>query len=338
VQGSGFVTSDGGRFVPLGFNYDHITGDHGAGARLLEDYWDSQWAVVEQDFGEMRDLGATVVRIHLQVGRFMPSPELVDAHQLGQLVRLVDLAERNGLRLDITGLGAYRRSDVPAWYDTLSDEQARWAAQARFWGEVAGALSGRPGVLCFDLMNEPVVPSGRLTGAAWQGVDRGGLHFSQAITFDSAGRDRQQVALQWIDTMNAAVHLRDKERLTTVGLLPPTIQSGAYGSAFDPQRVAGHVGLVALHVYPQRAAVGQALELVSELNLKIPLVVEETFNLHCSIAELREFILGSRPAVAGWIGFYWGETPAELERRSDIAGALMLDWLRLFIELVPVLR
>lgn len=63
----GFVCEESGeRFVPLGFNYDHD--DEG---RLLEDYWHLEWRTVEEDFLEMKRLGANVVRIHLQVGRFM---------------------------------------------------------------------------------------------------------------------------------------------------------------------------------------------------------------------------------------------------------------------------
>ncbi|HUU10385.1 MAG TPA: hypothetical protein VM431_07565, partial [Phycisphaerae bacterium] len=41
----GFVLATSGRrFVPWGFNYDHD-----GGGRLIEDYWDAEWATVEQD-------------------------------------------------------------------------------------------------------------------------------------------------------------------------------------------------------------------------------------------------------------------------------------------------
>ena len=53
-------------FVPWGFNYDHD--DAG---RLLEDNWAHDWAKVVDDFHEMKGLGANVVRIHLQLCRFM---------------------------------------------------------------------------------------------------------------------------------------------------------------------------------------------------------------------------------------------------------------------------
>jgi hypothetical protein len=72
------VSADGSRFVlegtditftPWGFNYDHDEN-----GRLLEDYWDAEWPKVEEDFREMKELGANVVRIHLQTGKFMPEP------------------------------------------------------------------------------------------------------------------------------------------------------------------------------------------------------------------------------------------------------------------------
>jgi hypothetical protein len=67
----GFVMTESGHpFVPWGFNYDHDEN-----GRLLEDYWDKEWPKVEQDFRGMKELGANVVRVHLQLGKFMTGPE-----------------------------------------------------------------------------------------------------------------------------------------------------------------------------------------------------------------------------------------------------------------------
>ena len=155
VDGKGFVLSKSGKpFLPWGFNYDH-EGD----GQLLEDYWDDQWLTVESAFREMRALGANVVRIHLQFGKFMESPAKPRQHSLKQLARLVKLAEQTGLYLDLTGLGCYHRKDVPEWYDKLS-ERNRWAAQAVFWEAVAKTCAENSAIFCYDLMNEPVVPAG----------------------------------------------------------------------------------------------------------------------------------------------------------------------------------
>src|SRR5262245_10463430 len=68
----GFVLENSGRpFVPHGFNYDHD--EQG---RLIEDYWTDEWPKVEEDFREMKDLGANVVRVHLQVGKFLKGPDV----------------------------------------------------------------------------------------------------------------------------------------------------------------------------------------------------------------------------------------------------------------------
>src|SRR5437763_1101258 len=85
----GFVLDPSGKkFTPWGFNYDRD--DAG---RLLEDYWDAEWATVEEDFGEMRDLGANVVRVHLQLGKFMNAADRPNAAALDRLGKLLRLAE-----------------------------------------------------------------------------------------------------------------------------------------------------------------------------------------------------------------------------------------------------
>ena len=108
----GFVTATSFKpFIPLGFNYDR---DYRM--RLLEDYWDSEWDTIVRDFAEMKALGANVVRIHLQFAKFMRGPDELNAASLKRLGRLLALAERTGVYLDLTGLGCYRKADVPAWY------------------------------------------------------------------------------------------------------------------------------------------------------------------------------------------------------------------------------
>src|SRR5262249_27474942 len=104
-DGRGFQLAAGQPFTPWGFNYDHD--DAG---RLLEDYWETEWTRVEEDFREMRELGATVVRIHLQVNRFMKSADRPNEQALARLGKLLELAEATGLYLDLTGLGCYRKS------------------------------------------------------------------------------------------------------------------------------------------------------------------------------------------------------------------------------------
>ena len=156
-----FILADSGRrFVPWGFNYDHD-----AGGRLIEDYWDGEWPKIEKAFADMHQLGANVVRIHLQFGKFMVAADKPNDKQLDRLGDLLKLAERERLYLDLTGLACYHKKDVPAWYDKLS-EKDRWDAQAHFWEAVAGRCARSNAVFCYDLMNEPYRPARRSSPAA----------------------------------------------------------------------------------------------------------------------------------------------------------------------------
>jgi len=212
-DGRGFVLGDTGRpFRPWGFNYDHDEN-----GRLIEDYWHDNWPKVVEDFAEMRELGANLVRVHLQFGRFMEAADRPRPDALERLRRLIELAEQNRLYLDLTGLGCYHKADVPEWYDALS-EADRWRAQAQFWEAIARVAAGSPAIFCYDLMNEPVVPAGARARGAWLGPPFAGKHFVQFITLDSAGRPRPEIARLWVETLVAAIRRHDQRHMITVGL------------------------------------------------------------------------------------------------------------------------
>src|SRR6266851_9664108 len=82
-----FVLDPSGRpFVPWGFNYDHDEK-----GRLIEDYWEDEWPTVEAHFGQMKKLGANVVRIHLQLGKFMDASDKANEKALARLGKLLAL-------------------------------------------------------------------------------------------------------------------------------------------------------------------------------------------------------------------------------------------------------
>jgi len=320
-----FVLAKSGRpIVPWGFNYDHD--DRG---RLLEDYWDAEWPRVAQAFADMKRLGANVVRIHLQLARFLEQPDRPNKRSLRQLERLLRLAERTGLYLDLTGLGCYHKQDVPAWYDALSETQ-RWDVQARFWQVVAQRCADSPAVFCYDLMNEPVVPGGRRQDADWLGPPFGGKHFVQVITLDQAGRPRPEIARQWVRRLTDAIRTHDRRHLITVGLVDWSLDRPGLTSGFVPDKVAPELDFVSVHLYPQKGQVDKALETLAGFAVGKPVVIEETFPLRCSLAEFEEFMERSRTVAGGWVGFYWGKPPEELRRSRTIGDALMLGWLEFF--------
>jgi cellulase (glycosyl hydrolase family 5) len=332
-DGRGFVLAELKQaFVPWGFNYDHD--EEG---RLIEDYWEAEWDKVEQDFREMKELGANVVRIHLQVGKFMDDARKPNARSLEQLGRLVALAEKERLYLDVTGLGCYHKKDVPAWYDQL-DEAARWDVEAQFWEAIAERCSKSNAIFCYDLMNEPVSPGGDQPAADWLGPAFAGKHFVQRIALDRKGRERHVIAQQWIHELTTAIHKHDRRHMITVGLVDWSLDRPGLTSGFVPEKVAGDLDFIAVHLYPKARKGGEAIETLKGFSVGKPVVIEETFPLVCSADELGEFIDRSKPHAAGWIGFYWGKTPAECRQSGTIQDALVLSWLELFERKRAVVR
>lgn len=314
----------GRRFVPWGFNYDRD-----AKGRLLEDYWDAEWTKVEKDFGEMRILGANVARIHLQVGRFMQAADKPNEQALDRLAKLVRLAEKKRLYLDVTGLGCYHKKDVPAWYDTLTEKE-RWDVQARFWAAVAGRCAKSPAIFCYDLMNEPVVPGVRREKGDWLGPAFAGKHYVQVITLDPARRERPVVARQWIQHLSASIRKNDRHHLITVGLVDWSLDRKGLTSGFVPGKVADDLDFLSVHLYPEKDKVDEALKTLAGFAVGKPVLIEETFPMKCSPAEFESFIDKSAEHAAGWVGFYWGQTPAELRKSKSVPDALTLDWLEFF--------
>ncbi len=327
-RGFGFAGTEQ-RFVPWGFNYDHDRA-----SRLIEDYWLTEWDAVAGDFREMKALGANVVRVHLQFGRFFPQPDKPDEANVRQLARLLALAEETGLYLDVTGLGCYRKSDTPAWYDAL-DEAGRWQAQAKFWETIAATCAQSPAVFCYDLMNEPVAPAGSGKPGAWLGPPFGGpdgFCFVQYISRDQAGRDRAAIAARWIETLVAAIRKHDKKHLITVGLVDWSLELPArLYSGFAPAKIAAPLDFLCVHLYPREGKLDEDLAtLAAFAKAGKPVVIEETFPLKTSLETFGKFIEASRKDAAGWLGFYWGKAPAELDPKASIQDALMKMWLEYF--------
>ena len=311
-------------FSPWGFNYDHDQK-----GRLIEDYWETEWEKVERDFRSMKQLGANVVRIHLQLGKFMQSATEPNKKGLEQLGKLVTLAEEVGVYLDLTGLGCYHKADVPDWYDTL-DERGRWDAQARFWESVAATCDKSPAIFCYDLMNEPVVPGGKRKDGDWLGPAFGGKHFVQVICLDQKDRPRSEIARQWISHLVRAIRTKDTRHLITVGLVDWSLDRPGLTSGFIPEVIATDLDFLCVHLYPEAGKLDDNLKTLKGFSAGKPVVIEETFPLKCSTAEFGHFIEQSRRHSAGCIGFYWGQMPDELRKSKTIGDLLTLGWLEFF--------
>jgi hypothetical protein len=94
--------------------------------------------------------------------------------------------------------------------------------------------------------------------------------------------------------------------------------------------IAPELDFIAVHLYPEKGKVKEAMEMLSGFAMGKPVVIEEMFPLRCSLAEFEEFLDQSRNSASGWIGFYWGKTPLECRQSNTIQDALMLGWLEIF--------
>lgn len=319
-------------FYPWGFNY----GNHG---RLIEDFWDTHWSTVARDFHNMRELGANVVRVHLQYGKFMLAPDKPNPLSFKLLSRLLRLAEKDRLYLDLTGLACYRVSDIPKWYNAMNDRQRR-KAQENFWRDIAATCAGSHAVFCYDLINEPVVPGSRRKPGQWQPKSSfGGYDFLQFITLNPGRTRRTEVAVQWINAMTRAIRSRDKQTLITVGLLP-WIPKWGWLSGFVPRIIGPHVSFISIHIYPRTGKLNQAMEVLRRCAVGKPVVIEETFPLSCSAAEEQKFLLASRTIACGWLGHYDGLTLQDYrklsrEHRLTIGEAIYRSFEQMFVKLKP---
>lgn len=324
-DGGSFVLADSGQaFRPWGFNYDHDRD-----GTLIEDYWYAAWDTVAEDFQEMKLLGANVVRIHLQFGKFMKSPDKPNRKALRRLSRLLILAEETGLYLDLTGLACYHKQDVPPWYDALPEAE-RWQAQARFWEAIAKRCAGSPAVFCYDLMNEPVAPGGAKRRDDWLGPAFAGKHFVQFVALETAGRDRHDIARAWIGNLVKAIRKHDRRTMITVGLVHWSLDRPGMTSGFSPDKTLDDLDFIAVHLYPETGKVDEALDKLRGFNVGKPVVVEETFPLKASFEEFSTFIERAGDDADGWIGFYWGAMPEEYTPSESIAAAVTRQWLEFF--------
>lgn len=322
-DGKGFVLEQSGKkFTPWGFNYDHD-----AKGRLIEDYWDDEWDSVKGDFAEMKDLGANVVRVHIQFGKFMTAVDKPNEKALSKLADLLKLAESTGLYIDLTGLGCYHKKDVPDWYDTLS-ESDRWAAQAKFWEAVAAKCKDSPAIFCYDLMNEPVVPGGK--SKDWLGPAFGDKHFVQRIALDQADRKRPEIAKAWIKQLATAIRKVDDKHLITVGLVHWSLDRPGLTSGFVPKEIVADLDFLCTHIYPEKGKIDEAIEVLEGFSVGKPVVIEETFPLKAPIDQFEDFLVKSEKHAAGVIGFYWGVPPEELRKSKKLSEAFLLSWLEVF--------
>jgi len=297
----------GRRFAPLGFNYDHD--EH---YRLLEDYWHDEWEKVVADMHAMRGHGANVIRIHLQLAKFLRSPTEGDERELAQLDRLIKLAGDIGVYLDLVGLCCYHSWEVPEWYDAM-DYSDRWTVQAFFWEMIAKRYCNESAIFCFDLMNEPVVPGKKRPERGWLGKEFAGKSYIQFITLDGTTGNRSDTAKEWLQQLRHAIRRYDRKHLVTVGLVDWSLPSSPMKSGFFPRKILDEVDFICAHLYPEAGKPEEMLKILKGFCVGKPVVIDETFHLKCSVAEHEWFLSEAAKYANGFMMFYTDFLPERID-------------------------
>ncbi|MDB6023852.1 MAG: ugpQ 2 [Verrucomicrobiales bacterium] len=154
----------------------------------------------------------------------------------------------------------------------------------------------------------------------------------QAISLDRGDRTRSAVAAAWISKLTKAIRREDQRHLITLGFLPNSAEASG-GSGFPPREVARDLDFVSVHLYPKPGHLTEDLALLRQFAIGKPLVIEETYPMPASAADLKTFLEASIRIANGWIGFYWGKPPAELRESKQIGDHILLSWLTVFKEL-----
>jgi hypothetical protein len=274
-------------------------GDHAPVLAYFDTPSAANLAVLSAELRTARALGANSMRVYLQLGQIMATPTKPRQRTLTALKRLLALAQRDGIYLDITGNLVWQPARAPAWYDQLPVQQ-RWQVQARFWRAVAHAASSSAAVLCYELTSEPIVSP---TPGYYYG-EIGNWFFVQSIA-TAQGSHADTLARAWTRLLANAVRSQD-DRPVTIGLLPVT--TGPFASA----NIADLLDLLIVHEYPTTGQAPAALSLIGSFaTYHKPVLLGETFMLTDDAPTQEAFL--SAPHLAGAFEFFDGRDPANMQ-------------------------
>ncbi len=202
-------------------------------------------AVVEQDFGRMRDAGCDVVRIFLLWEDFQPAPDCISADAVNRLRSVADTAGRMNLSLIVTFFTGHMSGAnwIPRWALTEGDGRSRFriisggrvvVAAARNWytdqeimraqelllREVVTCLRDHPAIGAWDLGNEN----------------------SNCVQPPSCAD-----AIAWLDRMAATIRGCDPDRPITLGLHAEDLEEDR---RLGPAEAARVCDFLSIHGYP----------------------------------------------------------------------------------------
>ena len=163
-----------------------------------------------------------------------------------------------------------------------------------------------PSVLLYELTSEPVVPKHDTSFWYMEQERSFGYPAPHYLVRHLRDRDPVAIARDWLTRMKRAVRSRDPNALVSLGMLPITDPS----FALAPVNVADLLDVLALHDYPKHGETAQAISVARRFAAPgKPVIIGETLILHNSAEEQREWLLGIRPYVDGYLGFFDGRHP-----------------------------
>ena len=315
VRAQGAELNTGGdRFIAYGFNYETLNYFDRPNAKRL--------GAVRRDFNRMRRMKVNTVRVFLELPQFMSSANRPNRRALQGLSALLRLAQAKGIYLDITGNLVWRPGRRAAWYERLG-ERERWQVQARFWQAVANRARSSNAVFTYELTSEPVMP-GRGPVSGWYTGHLGGFDFVQYLVRDLQGRDPYQLGRQWARELSSAIRSRDRRHLIGVGLLPLA------GGPLGPRNLASELDLLMVHEYPKQDRAQRSVELMQAFAAHgKPVVLGETFPLTSDNRTWREFLLGSRPHLEGYLSHYFRAGKEDTPANETLVRSATQEFLRL---------
>jgi len=281
-----------------GFNWG--LGDHSPVIDYFDNPTSANLAVLACELHTAHQLGANSMRIPLELQQVMRGPNATRSSTLTALRRLLDLAAREGVYLDITGNLVWRPQRAPDWYERMN-ERDRWQVQANFWRAVAHTAAESPAVLCYELTSEPLLSD----TPGWYTGEYGGWWFGQIIAHPRA-RNTHQLVRAWTGLLAAAVRSQD-DRPVTIGLMPG-IKDG-----FTPANVADLLDMLVIHQYPQTGRVGEAIAPIRyHASFNKPVLLGETYPLASDMPTQRAFLTRANRYVVGVFEFFDGRDPNHL--------------------------
>jgi hypothetical protein len=162
-----------------------------------------------------------------------------------------------------------------------------------------------------------------------------GFYFVQRISNRPGDRSTEEIAAAWVEKLVSAIRKHDRDHLVTVGVIPWALPFPGANPVFYSPNVASHLDFVSVHFYPNQGEVDRALEALAVYDIGKPLVVEETFPLSCSLAELDSFIDRAQGRVDGWISHFFGRTVEEHANGATPGGKAVADFLEYWRDNAP---